>query len=103
MTQRQSSDDVWGVASRDWAAIQEKTLCPLFAAVLEAAGVGSGSKVLDVACGTGLFCLMATKRGSIVAGLDASPGQLVVAHERLPNADLREGEMEVLPFPAESF
>ena len=37
------------------------------------------------------------------AGIDISPGLLGVARERLPDVDLREGDMEDLPFDDESF
>src|SRR3954454_6310237 len=43
------------------------------------------------------------RRGAIVTGLDISPGLLAVARERLPNADLREGDMELLPFADDAF
>ena len=36
-------------------------------------------------------------------GLDASAGLLAVARERLPEADLREGELEALPYADDSF
>ncbi len=36
-------------------------------------------------------------------GIDISPGLLGVARQRLPNADLRESDMEELPFRGEAF
>ena len=93
----------WGASARDWAEVQEPTLKPLFEVVLERTGIGPGSAVLDVACGTGLFCVLAAARGATVAGLDASPGQLAVARERLPAGDFREGDMGALPFATATF
>jgi SAM-dependent methyltransferase len=98
MTDRPTRDGAWGAAARDWADAQEGTLRPLFEAVLDANHIGPGSAVLDIACGTGLYLTLAAARGATVAGIDASPGQLEVARERLPAADLREGEMDALPF-----
>ena len=43
------------------------------------------------------------RRGALPSGLDVSPGLLGVAHERLPDADLREGDMETLPFGDAAF
>jgi SAM-dependent methyltransferase len=46
---------------------------------------------------------LAHKRGATVSGLDASAALLAVAHERLPMADLREGDLEALPFQDDAF
>jgi len=75
----------------------------LFAAVLDAAGVGAGTRVLDIGCGSGLALVLAAQRGAVPAGIDISPGLLGIARERLPKADLRYGDMESLPFAAHAF
>jgi ubiquinone/menaquinone biosynthesis C-methylase UbiE len=103
MNQSVARDGAWGAAARDWAEAQEGTMRPIFEAVLEQTAIGPGSTVLDVACGTGLFCALALARGATAAGLDASAEQLVVARERVPQADFREGEMEALPFADGTF
>ena len=54
--------------------------------------------MLDVGCGSGLTLVLAAQRGATPSGLDISPGLLGLARERLPEADLREGDMESLPF-----
>jgi len=46
---------------------------------------------------------LAHKRGATVTGLDAAAALLGVAPERVPTADLREGELEALPYPDDSF
>jgi ubiquinone/menaquinone biosynthesis C-methylase UbiE len=38
-----------------------------------------------------------------VTALDASPGLLAIARQRLPAADVREGDLEALPFADVSF
>ena len=58
------------------------------------------SRTLDVACGTGY--LTRHLRGT-VTGLDASDRMLAVARERLPDADLVQGDGLVLPFPDDAF
>src|SRR5690349_12600199 len=104
MSETTGREAAWGASARDWAAVQEGTQRPVFARVLERAGIGPGSAVLDVACGTGGFLLLARERGATrLAGLDAAPGQLAVARERLPDADLRVGEMDALPFAGGDF
>ncbi len=76
---------------------------PLFAATLAAARVTVGTRLLDAGCGAGLLALLASLRGAQVAALDASPGLLAIARQRLPDADVREGDLEALPFADASF
>jgi SAM-dependent methyltransferase len=89
---------LWGTDPRAWADLAEPHNQPLFEAVLEAAATGPGTRLLDVGCGSGLTLLLAQDRGAIPTGLDISPGLLKIARERMPGADLREGDMEHLPF-----
>jgi SAM-dependent methyltransferase len=94
---------LWGTDPRAWADLAEAHNRPLFEAVLDAAGAGPGTRVLDVGCGTGLTLLLAAQRGAAPSGLDISPGLLGLARERLPDADLRAGDMESLPFGDAAF
>ncbi|HXG16628.1 MAG TPA: class I SAM-dependent methyltransferase [Calidithermus sp.] len=63
----------------------------------------SGTRRLDAGCGAGLLALLASFRGAQVTALDASPGLLAIARQRLPAADVREGDREALPFPDPTF
>ena len=47
--------------------------------------------------------MLAAQRGAVPSGLDISPGLIGIARERLPEADLREGDMEDLPFAEAAF
>jgi SAM-dependent methyltransferase len=94
---------LWGTDPQAWAEFAEAHNRPLFEAVLDAAGVGSGTRVLDIGCGSGLTLVLAAERGAVPTGIDVSPGLLEVARRRLPDADLREGDMEHLPVPDASF
>jgi SAM-dependent methyltransferase len=49
------------------------------AAVLRAAGVLDGARVLDVGCGTGRFTAAIQRAGARVVGVDLDPGMLAVA------------------------
>jgi SAM-dependent methyltransferase len=89
---------VWGARARDWAEVQEATSLPLFDAIADRLGIGAGTRVLDVGCGAGGFLRRLADRGADATGLDAAPALLAIARERLPGADLREGEMEQLPW-----
>ena len=74
--------------------------------VLDAAEVGLGQRVVDIACGTGVPARAAYQRvgptGSVV-GIDLNPGMLAVAAQLNPNIDWREGAAEDLPLPDASF
>ena len=94
---------LWGTDPRAWADLAEAHNQPLFEAVLDAAEVSPGTRLLDVGCGSGLTLLLAEERGAVPAGLDISPGLLQIARNRLPDADLREGDMEYLPFGDATF
>jgi SAM-dependent methyltransferase len=94
---------LWGARPRDFAMFVEQTSLPLDGAVLDAARVTEGTRLLDAGCGAGLLGLLARLRGAEVSALDASPGLLEIARERLPGADVREGDLEALPFDDASF
>lgn len=94
---------MWGARARDWAQVQEGVATPLFAEVLRVTGAGAGTSVLDVGCGSGVFCELAAAGGVRAAGLDASAELIAIARERVPGADLRVGEMEALPYPDDTF
>ena len=94
--------ELWGARARDWAQRQEPAVVPLWRAMLEAAGVGSGTRLLDVACGAGGAARLARERGATVTGIDASPALTAIAAESIDGTFLT-GEMEELPFPDGSF
>lgn len=52
-------------------------------AVLAAAGVVAGARVLDLGCGQGDLTLALLARGAAVTGLDLSAGMLALAHRRV--------------------
>jgi ubiquinone/menaquinone biosynthesis C-methylase UbiE len=74
--------------------------------VADAAGVGLGQRVLDVACGTGVLACAAAERvgnrGTVV-GLDPNEEMLTVARRKNSSIEWRDGRAESLPFPDESF
>lgn len=63
----------------------------------EEAGVG-GSRLLDIACGTGMSSLPMLERGWTVTGCDISPRMLDIAREKIGDrATLFEADMRELP------
>jgi ubiquinone/menaquinone biosynthesis C-methylase UbiE len=72
--------------------------------VADAAGIGTGQRILDVACGTGVLACAAAERvgsGGMVVGLDPNEEMLAVARRKSARIDWRDGRAESLPFPNE--
>lgn len=94
---------LWGAAADDWATMQEPTGAPLYEATFDAIGVDSGTRLLDVGCGSGYALQLAAKRGAVISGFDASAEMLRAARSRLGEVDLRQGDLEELPYQAAAF
>lgn len=74
--------------------------------VLDAAGVQTGDRVLDVACGTGILAREAAERmgsSEAIVGLDLAAGMLAVAERLAPSIEWHQGSAEHIPFPDGSF
>ena len=82
----------WGSRPQDWAANEDQQ-APTYEEAIRRVGIARGQRVLDVGCGSGVFLRLAADRGAEVWGLDASEALLEVARERVPEADLRVGDM----------
>lgn len=94
---------LWGWRARDWADVQECQMSSAYRTILAKLALNPGQSLLDVGCGAGMFASMASARGLLVSGIDASDALLAIARERAPSADFRVGDLEDLPFPVESF
>jgi ubiquinone/menaquinone biosynthesis C-methylase UbiE len=64
---------------------------------------GAGLKMLDVGCGTGSHVARYRARGFDVAGVDGSEEMLEHARAANPGADLRQADVDALPFADASF
>lgn len=96
-------DEGWGRRAVDFATLSEPANCREYVALHQLLGVGSGDRVLDVACGSGLAVELCAARGAAVAGLDASERLIAVARDRSPQADLQVGDMHALPWADDTF
>lgn len=94
---------LWGSRARDWADYGESTSDDLFSAVLKKTNTAKGSTLLDIGCGSGKFCKMASEAGFKVSGFDASEELVSIARERLPESEIKTGDMEELPYGNNSF
>ena len=87
------------VYERSWARVTAQTAAPL----LDAAGVGSGSAMLDVCSGPGTIAGAAAARGAEARGIDLSENFVGMARRRHPDARFETGDAEALPFADGAF
>ena len=67
------------------------------------ARVGAGSRVLDVATGTGDLAVELASRGADVVGMDFSPEMLAVARRKAPSLRFEQGDAHALDYEDASF
>jgi SAM-dependent methyltransferase len=94
---------LWSAAPRDWSELAEPQNHALFARLLDLCLVGDGTRLLDVACGSGYAAALAVERGASVTGVDVTPALLELALERAPTATFVTAGMDALPFADASF
>ncbi|MBO0349630.1 methyltransferase domain-containing protein [Phormidium pseudopriestleyi FRX01] len=79
--------------------------------LIQCADIQPGQHILDIATGTGLVAIESAQivgnSGSVV-GVDLSEGMLrrshsKIAHAGLTNIELKQGDIEIIEFPANSF
>jgi SAM-dependent methyltransferase len=93
---------LWGARPDDWALSEDQQV-PTYEKALQRVELRAGQHVLDIGCGAGAFLRLVAARGVVAFGLDASEALIELARTRLPEADLRVGEMEALPYQDDSF
>ena len=75
--------------------------------LVQFAGVSKGMKLLDVACGTGVVALTASRHGAKVEGVDLTPELIGRAKENSKMMGLQakfvEGDAEFLPYKENEF
>jgi SAM-dependent methyltransferase len=62
-----------------------------------------GSRLLDVACGTGELVARAARAGALAEGLDFAASMVEAARAAYPGLRFQEGDAQELPFQDESF
>jgi SAM-dependent methyltransferase len=103
MGSAQVQAQLWGRAPEIWSSQIEPQMLPLYLATLEALQPLADKRLLDAGCGAGLALREAAARGAHVVGVDATAPLLQVAARRTPTADLRQGDIDALPFDSSSF
>ena len=72
----------WQRAATVYEATFASATRPFIDALLDAADVARGVRLLDIACGPGFVASQARERGADATGLDFSPAMLAVAAAR---------------------
>ena len=103
LSQWEMVDEGWGRRAVDFATLSEPSNCREYVGMHHRLGVDAGDRLLDVACGSGLAIELARLRGASCAGIDASARLVAVARDRSPEADIRVGDMNALPWDPASF
>jgi SAM-dependent methyltransferase len=82
-------------------------LLPISVETVEAVGIRSSDRVLDVGVGSGNAAIEAARRGATVTGIDLTPAQIERARSRCADegvqVELRVGNAEKLDVPDASF
>jgi SAM-dependent methyltransferase len=99
----QMVDEGWGRRAAEFATLLEPANAREYVAVFSRLGLGPGTRLLDVACGSGLAIELARSFGAVCTGIDASPRLVAVARDRSPDSDIRVGDMSTLPWDDDHF
>ncbi len=88
-----------GLYHHHWGMLSQQSAVPM----LDAAKIGQGDTVLDVATGAGYVAGAAAERGANTIGLDFSEVQVELATRMYPEIEFQQGNAEDLPFNANTF
>lgn len=93
-----NEEDGWSAVADEWVELWGEFGDPVREAIIAATGIGVGSRVLDVGCGSGEFLEMLAALDADPSGLDPAPGMVALAG---PSARL--GGWEHLPWADDTF
>jgi SAM-dependent methyltransferase len=93
----------WSRRAKTYGRVTGALTARFVDALLDAARVAAGMRVLDVATGPGHVAAAAAARGAEPVGVDIAEGMLAVARRDHPQLDFRPGDAEALPFGDSSF
>ncbi|MGI5505854.1 class I SAM-dependent methyltransferase [Lentzea sp. CA-135723] len=94
--------ELWGRRAVQRAALGASMSMPAWKTAIERTGITHGTRVLDLACGSGEFCAAATEAGARAIGIDISPAMLAVARQA-STAEFRELPLGPLPWQDNTF
>lgn len=93
----------WSARADVYDRLTARITLVLAGPLLDAAGVGAGTRVLDLGCGPGVVCGLAAERGALPTGVDVAPGMIAEARRRHPDLVFAEADAVALPFEGGTF
>jgi SAM-dependent methyltransferase len=91
----------WTAKAQSYDLVTGRVTRRLIEPLLDAAAVGPGSRLLDVASGPGHLAGAAARRGAQVTGIDLADPMLDIARELYPDVTFLRGDAEALPLADE--
>ena len=88
----------WERQARTYGDVVGRVTRRLVDPLLDAAGVGPGRRMLDLATGPGYAAAAAVARGADVVAVDVAPAMVELARRLHPGLDVRHADAEALPF-----
>ena len=93
----------WNRNAAGYGALTGRITAHVAGPLLDAAGVGAGTTVLDVGCGHGGLCAAAAERGARPTGVDLAEGMVEAARAAHPGLEFAVADAEDLPFADGAF
>ena len=93
----------WSAQAGTYGGLIGAITSRLAESLLDAAGVRSDRRVLDVATGPGYVAERAAARGARAVGIDVAEGMLELARQRVGGIELLRADADELPFDDASF
>lgn len=94
---------IWNRGAETYAEAFAGNVNQGIAPTLDGAGVGAGTRVLDVATGPGILAAAAAERGATATGVDFAADMIAVARRTHPGIAFEVADASDLPFDDASF
>jgi len=94
----------YGRAAQDYLRVLDPTLSSVHRRIVELARVGAGTRLLDLATGTGAVARVAAANGATVTGVDVAPAMVELARRNSPSElQFQVADAAALPFESHTF
>ncbi|MEV6242222.1 class I SAM-dependent methyltransferase [Lentzea sp. NPDC051838] len=103
MTDAMREGELWGRRAAQRAALGAKMSVPAWKTAIARTNIKPGSTVLDLGCGSGEFCALATEAGAHATGIDASHEMIELARDTAPADEFHVRALGPLPWEDGTF